>query len=227
MPRGPRIKRLRLKTHLLGELRAFYSENFQFPVVAESASAVAFAAGVTRLEFEKVSDSSQPYYHFAFNIPENKLEAARPWLSARVPILRDARNGSEVIHFANWNAHSLFFYDPAGNLGELIARHTLPNGAGGGFDHRDILYASEIGLVPPEQERSFAEIRDQLQITPYLDSNTFLGDEYGLLIVIPSTIRWIPEFKKAGMLAPTEITVGGHGSRQIRLPGLPIQITAE
>lgn len=225
-PRGPRIRALRLKTHVLAAVRDFYTRNFGFAVMAESADRVALQAGRTRLEFEQVRDGSQPFYHFAFNIPENKLEKARPWLAERVPILRHARNGNEVIHFEQWNAHSLFFNDPAGNLGELIARHTLPNAAPGGFAAGDILYASEIGMVPPDQAGFFAELRERLQISAYLDSGSFLGDEYGILIVIPKEVRWIPEFRKSGELFPTHVTVAGHGARHLRFADLPFEIVA-
>jgi len=222
--RGPRIRRIRMQTHALPELRDFYSQKIGFRIAAESSERVLFDAGQTQIEFEQVNDGSQPFYHFAFNIPENKLELARPWLAQRATILRHARNGNEVIHFENWNAHSLFFYDPAGNLAELIARHTLPNAAPGEFTTRDLLYASEIGFCPPQQGPVFDDIRQRLQIQPYLDSSSFLGDEYGILIVIPPDVKWIPEFKKSGMLFPTQVAVAGHGQRQLRFPDLPFEI---
>jgi catechol 2,3-dioxygenase-like lactoylglutathione lyase family enzyme len=222
----PRIRAIRMQTHVLPAVRDFYAQKFGFKVIAESAERVALQAGGTRLEFEQVRDGSQPFYHFAFNIPENKLELARPWLAERVPILRHARNGNEVIHFEQWNAHSLFFNDPAGNLGELIARHTLPNAAPGAFTATDILYASEIGMTPPDQAGFFADVRQRLQISPYLDSSSFLGDEYGILIVIPKEVRWIPEFKKSGELFPTSVTVAGHGARHLRFDPLPFEIVS-
>lgn len=223
-PRGPRIRAIRLKTHLLPEVRAFYHEKFGFPILEESRDSVAFAAGATRLQFDAVRDGSRPFYHFAFNIPENKLEKARPWLAERVPILRHARTGAEVIHFEAWDAHSLFFNDPAGNLGELIARHTLPNAAPGEFALSDILYASEIGMVPPDQPAFFAELRDRLQIPVYLNSSSFLGDEYGILIAIPKSVRWIPAYTQSGEMFPTHVTVAGHGQRHLRFGDLPFEI---
>lgn len=222
--RTPRLLRLRLKTHVLDEVRRFYHETMGFPVVFRSRHKAIFDAGATRLEFEQVFDGSEPYYHFAFNIPENKIEPAKDWLRRRARILRDSRNGDEVIFFRNWNAHSIFFHDPAQNLVELIARHTLPNRADGDFGVRDILHASEIGLVPRDQRGVFAAIRNQLGIEPYLRSDSFLGDEHGLIIVIPSNVRWIPEFRRTGTLFPTQITVAGHGNRIIRFQDLPFQI---
>ncbi|MBI3409739.1 MAG: hypothetical protein HY040_15470 [Planctomycetes bacterium] len=225
--RVPRIQRLRLKTHVLGEIRRFYEETMGLPVVFQSRRKAIFNAGATRLEFEQVSDGTEPYYHFAFNIPENKIEPAKDWLGRRARILRDARNGNDIIFFRNWNAHSLFFHDPAGNLVELIARHTLQNRADGGFGVRDILHASEIGLVPQDQRGVFAAIRERLGIEPYLRSDSFLGDEHGLIIVIPANVRWIPEFRRTGMLCPTQITVAGHGNRTLRFSDLPFQIVSQ
>jgi hypothetical protein len=144
MARG--ILKLCLQTHRLPEVRAFYRDTLRFPIQEESVDSVTFQAGATSLTFVRTPrKQSRPFYHFAFNIPENKLPSAREWLEERTPL---ATRGERVVfHFPDWNAHAIYFWDPGGNLGELIARHDLPNARGGGFTAGDILYASEIGLV--------------------------------------------------------------------------------
>ena len=222
--RRPRLQRIQLQTHVLGDIRRFYRETLQFPEISTGRQEVAFQAGATRLEFRQVSDGSRPFYHFAFNIPENKIEAARRWLRPRVDIQRHAQLGNEVIHFAEWNAHSLFFDDPAGNLVEFIARHTLANAADGEFGVGDVLYASEIGIVPSDQRGVFAAVRDGLNLPVYLNSGSFLGDEHGIIIVIPNQVKWIPRFVKSGIVCPTQVTIAGHGTRRVHFPEGPFAI---
>ena len=39
----------------------------------------------------------------------------------------------DIVDYSHWNAHSIFFLDPGGNVVEYIARHDLKNGAPGAF----------------------------------------------------------------------------------------------
>jgi catechol 2,3-dioxygenase-like lactoylglutathione lyase family enzyme len=220
----PRLHALGLQTHLLADIRAFYHETLGFPLAAETPDALAFQAGGTRLEFARVTDGSQPYYHVAFNIPENKLELAKAWLAARVALLRHAETGEDVISFPAWDAHALFFYDPVGSLLELIARHTLPNAADGPFSTDDILYASEIALRAPEQAAAIAAIRAAFGLEHYLGGESFLGDERGLIIVSPKGRLWIPEYRKAGATFPTRIDLAGHGLARLTFPDAPFEL---
>jgi catechol 2,3-dioxygenase-like lactoylglutathione lyase family enzyme len=220
----PRIRELWLQTHLLDEIRDFYEHTIGFAVVDETPRSVMFQAGKTLLVFEQVSDGSEPYYHVAFNIPENKLALAKAWLEERVTLLRHAETGEDVIAFPAWNAHALFFYDPAGSLIELIARHTLPNAADGPFTATDILYASEIALRAPDQMSAIATIRETFGLDHYLDGLSFLGDERGLIIVSPKDRLWIPEYRKAGATFPTRIVITGHGSARLTFPDAPFEI---
>ena len=58
-------------------------------------------------------------YHFALNIAERKIETARDWLATRTALI--AGDAGEIITFAAWNAHALYFRDPAGNIGAYEA----------------------------------------------------------------------------------------------------------
>ena len=60
------------------------------------------------------SSDDGPLYHYAFNIPENKIEAARQWQKQRTPLIR--RGKSEIVHFSGINVHSVYFTAPAGNI---------------------------------------------------------------------------------------------------------------
>ena len=80
------ITELRLKTHCLSRMRAFYAETLEWPLVAETADSLTMLAGNTRLVFEQNDDGSF-IYHFAFNIPENQFAQVKGWLAARTPLM--------------------------------------------------------------------------------------------------------------------------------------------
>lgn len=138
----------------LEEMRRFYHASIGLSVVAEAGNRIAFRAGETLIIFEQteVASAEAPFYHFAFNVPENKIRAARDWQAARCtlietpPELRDPRYPDDVRWFRHWNAHSVFFWDPAGNLVEYIARHDLPTAKRGNLMSRTFSTRAKSGL---------------------------------------------------------------------------------
>ena len=91
---APRIRAIHLATQApLESMKQFYGETIGFLVVDEAPDRITFQAGGTRLSFtvEATSEApqnagridkagvgnGQPFYHFAFNIPENKILAAQ------------------------------------------------------------------------------------------------------------------------------------------------------
>lgn len=59
----------------------------------------------------------------AFTIPENQFADAVAWLHARVDHIA-AHAGHATFMFRHWDAEASYFFDPAGNLGELSAHNT-------------------------------------------------------------------------------------------------------
>jgi catechol-2,3-dioxygenase len=220
-PENKGILRLRLHTHRLAELRAFYRDQLQFPIRDESEQSVTFQAGTTLLTFVRDREkASRPFYHFAFNIPENKLASAKEWLAARTPLAANGR----VYHFPNWNAHSIYYWDPGGNLGELIARHSLPNARAGAFEAADVLYASEIGLVVKDVPAAARVLKQRLSLPTYRSgSDEFepLGDEHRLLILVKEGRPWID---RASGIFPTSATLHGTRGGACELAGHPYAV---
>ncbi len=255
----PLIREIRLQTAVpLATMKDFYHQRIGFNVVEETASRIAFQTGASRLVFEPWQTpnppadggridaagrgSGEPMYHFAFNIPENKIRAARDWQRQRTklvptpPQLIDPDYPSDVRHFANWNAHSVFFFDPAFNIVEYIARHELDNASATPerFGVEDILYASEIGFVVSEADREeFArKVGAQCNLHEYpLGSDPWaMGDEHGLLLVLgrlgelwgdntETPVRW-------GTF-PTQVTVRRPVGSESPFQGLPYEIESE
>ena len=117
-------------------------------------SGLAIRAGTTKILFKQAPSDFDGAYHFAFNIPENQYHPARKWISTRIPLLKD-KSGKEDFTSESWNSDSIYISDPAGNILEFIARHTLKNAVDGDYDSSQILNVSEKGL-PSENVIEFA-----------------------------------------------------------------------
>jgi hypothetical protein len=134
-----------------------------------------------------------------------------------------------VVAFPHWNAHSVFFWAPAGNLAELIARHDLDNGAPGPFTRRDLLAVSEIAFVVDDVGAAAGELAGRLGIEPYRqgsDSFIALGDEQGLLLVMQRGRNLgFDEGRPAGVF-PTVARVDGPVPARCELAGFPYCIDA-
>ena len=76
-----RIIHLELITAVsLAELKKFYTSLLEFPLVAEQAGKFTIQAGDTTITFNQTNEkTTTPFYHFAFNNPENKIFKARDW----------------------------------------------------------------------------------------------------------------------------------------------------
>ena len=220
------IAELRLLTNRLAELRAFYAGELGLAVVAEDNASFVLQAGATRLIFVQ-TPGEMPQYHFAFNIPENQLAAAKTWLSRYTPLLM--RDGMDQFTSAVWDSEQVYFADPAGNIGELIARHTLPNGAEGAFGPGSILDVSEIGLPVDDVPASVDGLCAALGIAPYRaareERETFtpVGDEHGLFIVVKRPRPWFPT-DCAATVHTTAVTIHAPGASAYRVPGFPYVI---
>ncbi len=150
----------------------------------------------TVLRFEQQKEGKEgAYYHFAFDIPENKIQEALPWIQARCEVI--CWQDIYIHDFVNWNAHSLYFFDPAGNIVELIARHDLPNARQTPFGAAHFLNISEIGWVLPEGTLGdfYTALAEKTALPKYfgnLENFCAVGSPQGLLIIVPEKRSWFP-----------------------------------
>ena len=80
------IAKLRLLGRKLEEQRHFYREVLGLPIEGDSAHEITVLAGHSKITFaDEKPEYQNPFYHFCFLIPENKLESARVWLSNAGP----------------------------------------------------------------------------------------------------------------------------------------------
>jgi catechol-2,3-dioxygenase len=171
--------------------RQFYCDLLGFEELSSSPVAFSFRAGKSIIHFAE--KEAITIYHFAFNIPENQRFEALSWIKERCSIL--PAGDDEIIDFANWNAHAIYFKDAAGNILEFIARHDLSNASDASFSIQNVLEVSEIGLVSPDAPAAYTQIGGELGIEPYRQhSERFaaMGDEHALFIVVPDDRNWYP-----------------------------------
>ena len=196
-PKRPRILSLELLAGApLSAMKTFYGKTMDLRLFNERADRFTVEAGESTITFVASQDTAggrAPFYHFAFNIPENKIVKALEWQKARTPLLaipeRNRAEGfpPEVVDYRHWNAHSVFFLDPAGNVVEYIARHDLKNGDANAFGWADILYVSEIALVVDDVPAAADAVKGMAAVTPYRGGDehfTAMGDEYGLVLLM-------------------------------------------
>jgi catechol 2,3-dioxygenase-like lactoylglutathione lyase family enzyme len=239
MDTAPRIASLELLTAApLAEMTRFYRDTIGLRVLDEKKDRVTIAGGATSVTFVAAgADAGKPFYHFAFNIPENKIRAARDWQRERTPLipvperLRDPEYPDDIVDYSHWNAHSVFFFDPAENVVEYIARHDLSNAAPGGFDTSDILYASEIAFVVDDVPQAAGVLRGVASVPQYRGGDeqfAALGDEHGLLLVFHRgrVISLASERTKAADVFPVVARVRGAASAKPVLPSYPYTIVA-
>ncbi len=239
-PAPARIQSLRLQTSKpLSELKAFYRDVLELPVVNEAASEFTVGAGASRITFASAAAHvKNPFYHFAFNIPENKLRSALTWQRKRGPVmdtpprLRDPAYPDQVRHFREWDAHSVFFLDPAGNVLEYIARHTLDNAAAGPFTSRDVLCVSEIAFVVDEVTKVASRIQMLCGLKQYGLGNTqfrAVGDENGLLLVFKRgrELGTGSGRRRKGGIFPTEVNIRGTHAIRHMFGVYPYQLIAQ
>lgn len=199
----------------LAAQHAFYTKVFQFPVLHHTAAKLEFQVGASRLTFTHAAVPMAGVYHFAFNIPENQFAEATDWLRQRVPLIAD-KTGADTFYSAGWDAHMVYFYDPAGNIAELIARHSLPSASTRPFSGQNVLGVSEIGLAADDVTAAATAIAARGNTSFYggTGSATFtaVGHEEQLFIVVKNGRTWAPDTGQAAVPLPlTAITHTANG----------------
>lgn len=221
------IHQLRLATHHLAAQRRFYHDLLGLPLLAAQAEQITLQVGQSTLVFTAAPDSAPAHYHFAFNIPAGQFAEAKAWLASRVPLLTDS-HGADEFNFTAWNAHAVYFADPDGNIGELIARYDLPAPDMRPFSAASLLSISEIGLVVEDVLHFVRNLQTSVPLPVYLQppTETFtpMGDAHGLLIVVKTGRRWYPEERVAAVPAPLKIDFSAASGGRHTLEGPPYQL---
>ena len=81
------IGQLHLKTPKLIEFQSFYTDDLGLPVTKQP-EGFTVSIGKTDLTFSKTASGTDPFYHSAVNILQNKFEAAKVGFRDRPELLK-------------------------------------------------------------------------------------------------------------------------------------------
>ncbi|MDF2960786.1 MAG: Glyoxalase/bleomycin resistance protein/dioxygenase [Paenibacillus sp.] len=219
------IQRVKLLTHQLASLKYFYTGVLGMPLIREQAGTFTVRAGRSLLQFEERL-SIEPYYHFAMAISENQLDSAEAWLAARHIDMYRFADGKHQLYSVNWHATSLYFHDPAGNIVEFIAHHSLANVSEGDFTIEQIRSLCEIGLPVEDVPRMSAFLNGSYGFGTYKNSDSQfapLGDMEGLFILSKVKRIWLGSHQQAAVF-PVEIDIKNGRIHEDSLGGYPYSI---
>ncbi|HEX7902263.1 MAG TPA: hypothetical protein VF487_00190 [Chitinophagaceae bacterium] len=210
------IQQLAIQTSQITELDFFYREILQLQVINFRDEKIIIHTAQSRLVFT-TAHKSEPVYHFAFTIPANKIEEAKKWLENKVSLLWMEDYKGDIADFVNWKAKSIYFYDPAGNIVEFIARFDLDNASTEPFSSAQLLSISEAGLVFPAKQ---LDSKTNMLLTQYpltyfdkqppLPQFKAVGDEEGLFVIVPEHRNWFPTTMPSGIF-PLEVNFMQQG----------------
>lgn len=190
-----KLEHIQIQTNTISKTVSFYQDILELPIIEKNTNSVTIQAGKSTLKF--IEDSNfKSIYHFAFNIPENKLEEAIEWCKNKVDLIV-IEDQNVITNFENWNAHAVYFYDNNGNLLEFITRHDLDNSQTSKFSSKSILNISEIGIVnenPLELGNQLIAKHNLNFFSKNTNSEAFaaIGDDEGLLIMVKPNRNWYP-----------------------------------
>jgi len=198
------IKSATLYTNNLKALRRFYGNVLELDMTEATAEHFTVRIGESYLTFKH---SEQPaFYHFAINIPGNQFSMMKYWITDRITLNRE--EGRDEVYFPSFDADSMYFEDPAGNIVELIGRRRRD--LFGDLTKESFLNISEIGMAT----QHVVEVGDQLQdlgiplrngteVEP--NELNFLGRGDNYIVLVPLDRRWYFS-KKVSESYPLELT---------------------
>lgn len=218
-----RFPEVTLYTSKLEEQHQFYSKVLGFTIIEKTSTQFSMDIGESVMIFKEIKDGSEPFYHYAINIPTNKYKEAQKWLAKRTPLLQGPGNDGDLFYFGFWDAHAMYFKDPAGNIGEFISRHTLENDREGDFDTSHLLGISEIGTPVNNPADLASELKSEFGLEPYVES-MFIGDENGMFVAVPTNRPWYPENKQIAKVHPTELVILDKGKENYKYKTYPYTI---
>jgi catechol-2,3-dioxygenase len=173
---------------------------------ADPAKAAAFhpeAYGRSRVRF---TPGPAVCSHFAVNV--GRFDAAVDWARTQASLIE------EDVPFDAWRARAAYYFDPVGNLVELIARERAPG-------DELLIEVSEIGVPVDDVGAAVEFLEDELGLPHFSgdrESFSAVGDDHGLLIVVPVGREWLFTDRPATD-APVRVTIEGPEPRSVELPG--------
>lgn len=207
------IQELILKTNSLQRTRLFYHKTLELDILHETDESITFKAGKTKLTFEETQEG-KPFYHIAFNIVNNRFSDSFERMNNKLDII-PVSDEMLIAGYDNWNAQSFYFHDNNASILEFIVRFDLPYHSIEPYSSDCITEVSEVGLVTDSIGELAEEINKEYGI-PYFKKSQpqpdfiVMGDDYGLLLVVPPKRGWVPTHRPSQKFPVTVVTEDGE-----------------
>jgi catechol-2,3-dioxygenase len=161
------------------------------------------AYGSSRVRF---APGPQVCSHFAVNVGD--FGDAVDWARGQAELIEDD------VPFEAWRARAAYYFDPAGNLVELIARERAPG-------DELLIEVSEVGLPVSDVGAAVDFFEAELDLPHFSgdrESFSAVGDDHGLFILVPVGRAWLFTDRPASD-APVRVTIEGSAARELQVPG--------
>lgn len=224
------IRELVLECKDLALVKDFWVNRMGMELLAQNATSFSVRIGTSKLKFVRHPGNASPFYHFAVNIPENQIEQAFEWIRERAQVIRQDGTGAEIIHKPLFNAHSLFFHDPAGNVVELTARHVLTNTLEGTFTKNMLLKISEVSIITKNTRECAELMTAQLGVREFERSTTGykpIGGAEGILAFVVTGKTFLPSENLVSFAHKMEVVLKYPEPFSLTLPGSACMITTQ
>lgn len=183
------FKSVILYTNQLKILQRFYMNILELPLLEQTDKSFTVKVGTSTLTFQKIDVPA--FYHFAFNIPGNQFTLIKSWIKNKIPLNREG--GRDEVYFENFDADSIYFEDPAGNVIELVGRRYRD--LFGSPSPESFLNISEVSITTYDMTRVGEKIQDigiplwrSTEINPH--GLNFLGRDDTFIVLVPPGRRW-------------------------------------
>lgn len=190
------LNNIEILTKELKATKDFYKNVLNLPVIECDFKSISIKIGLSRLKFVECLENEKPIYHFAFNIPENKLSEVIKWCENRIELIKK-EDAVLITEFETWNANAVYFYDNNDNILEFIARKELNNSETETFNSKQIVNISEIGIVMDNPLEFGNQLIQNYGLNLFEKNKnseifTAIGDDNGLLIIVKTNRNWYP-----------------------------------
>lgn len=183
------IKSATLYSNNIKALRRFYGNVLELDMTESTLEQFTIRIGESHLTFKQTDKPA--FYHFAINIPGNQFSMMKYWITDRITLNRE--EGRDEVYFPSFDADSMYFEDPAGNIVELIGRRKRD--LFGDLTKESFLNISEIGIATPHVVEVGDELQDlgiPLRNGTEVEPNelNFLGRGDNFIVLVPPGRRW-------------------------------------
>jgi catechol 2,3-dioxygenase-like lactoylglutathione lyase family enzyme len=191
-----KILDITLPCHNMEGIHAFYTLQLGLECLHKEEEICTFALGYSRLVFKKAK-AAISCHHFCIHVHAKAFAAVLEKFS-HLDFLKN-EEGEQHFSFPNWQAKSVYFYDPEGNIVEFITRESLPLA----YDFPFIGIA-EIGITGIDAMLLLKRLQDFTNLPLYFrqpkqtEEVAIMGDDEGLFICVRQSRKWYPTNFPAG-----------------------------